>query len=220
MNTGFNTDVDHQGRVFHVQTEDKGLDNPVVESLLYCKGEIVISRRSSYEELAGSPDYSEAEVQHRMEMQHQALIRDIKNGKFDTEVQMPFGSKIVTNRSFDDVVIAFLNEMVEEQRIRIEMLDHQVLFAGTRPTLRLKVMDAAEQPVPAAQVRIRLVTEPDGQRELFAAATDDEGFLEASFEIPDNDVEGVLLRCEADLQGRHAELTQQVRPGGGSAQLP
>ena len=73
MITGYNTDVEHQGRAFHVQTEDKGLDNPIVETLIYCGGEILTSRRSSYEQLVGTERYSEEEVQRRMEAQHQGL---------------------------------------------------------------------------------------------------------------------------------------------------
>jgi len=30
MITGFNSDIEYGGKVFHVQTEEKGLDNPVV----------------------------------------------------------------------------------------------------------------------------------------------------------------------------------------------
>ena len=32
MVTGFNTDVEHAGRVYHVQTEDKGAGNPLIET--------------------------------------------------------------------------------------------------------------------------------------------------------------------------------------------
>ena len=59
MMTGFNTDVDFEGRIFHVQTEDKGVDNPVVESLVYSGGEIVTSERSSYQDLLQSEEYSD-----------------------------------------------------------------------------------------------------------------------------------------------------------------
>src|SRR5471032_17484 len=38
--TGFNTDIKHSGKVYHIQTEDKGLQNPYVESLVYVGGEI------------------------------------------------------------------------------------------------------------------------------------------------------------------------------------
>ncbi len=34
MVTGFNTDVQHDGKIYHVQTEDKGVDNPLIEIVL------------------------------------------------------------------------------------------------------------------------------------------------------------------------------------------
>src|ERR1700752_217149 len=118
MITGFNTDVEYEGRVFHVQTEDKGRDNPVVESLVYSGGEIVASRRASYAELARSESYSEAEVLKRMEAQHQVLIRDIRHGRFDPEGPRPFGSDIVSNRSLDEVILDFLAQEATVERIR------------------------------------------------------------------------------------------------------
>ena len=55
MITGANTDVEYEGRTYHVQTEDKGRENPVVESLIYCQGEILGTRRHDYtEEMAES----------------------------------------------------------------------------------------------------------------------------------------------------------------------
>ena len=54
MITGFNTDITCEGQVFHIQTEDKGLANPIIETLVYTGGEIVCARKSSYAELAES----------------------------------------------------------------------------------------------------------------------------------------------------------------------
>ena len=51
MITGFNTDVKHKNRVFHIQTEDKGEANPCVESLVYVGGEILATKRTSYAEI-------------------------------------------------------------------------------------------------------------------------------------------------------------------------
>ena len=48
MITGFNTDIKHGSRVFHVQTEDKGMENPFVESLVYVGGEIIASKKTPY----------------------------------------------------------------------------------------------------------------------------------------------------------------------------
>ncbi len=49
--TGFNTDIEHDGVIYHVQTEDKGLDSPIILSLVYAGGTILASKRSPYEDL-------------------------------------------------------------------------------------------------------------------------------------------------------------------------
>ncbi len=51
MITGYNTDVRHVEMVIHVQTEDKGRDNPFLESVIYVGGRAVTTKRSSYAEL-------------------------------------------------------------------------------------------------------------------------------------------------------------------------
>ena len=44
MITGFNTDIEHGGVVYHVQTEDKGFDTPIILSLVYAGGQVEITR--------------------------------------------------------------------------------------------------------------------------------------------------------------------------------
>ena len=212
MITGFNTDVDHGELVFHVQTEDKGRDNPVVESLLYCGGEIITSRVTPYADLGlddASPDEA---VQQRMERQHQALIRDICNGKFDTEGPKPFGHSIISNRSLDEVAVEYLNEHCAPESIKLEVIDRQVLLEGTRPALRFKITELPEdRPVAGAALRIKLITTSgDDPRELFSSITDDDGFLEASFDIPELPDEDTAIFCEVEIAGKQASYKQLI----------
>jgi len=81
--TGFNTDIRHGDRVFHVQTEDRGLGNPIVESLVYVGGQILLSKRSPYADLVidGKPD--EKAVKQLMDLQHRRIIEAIRRGRFD-----------------------------------------------------------------------------------------------------------------------------------------
>ncbi len=85
MFTGYNSEVEHDGTAFHVQTEDLGLDNPVVESRVYRGGEVVASVLTSYADLADSPDYSHERIQRRMQEQHQSLIEDLQMGRLEAE---------------------------------------------------------------------------------------------------------------------------------------
>ena len=82
MITGFNTDVKHRNRVFHIQTEDKGESNPYVESLVYVGGEILATKRTSYAEVIkeGRDDHA---VQDLMEQQHRTMIAAVQRGRFD-----------------------------------------------------------------------------------------------------------------------------------------
>ena len=93
MITGFNTDVKHKNRVFHIQTEDKGEANPYVESLVYVGGEILATKRTSYAEVvqSGRDDHA---VQDLMEQQHRTMIAAIQRGRFDGAnggIQVPEG---------------------------------------------------------------------------------------------------------------------------------
>lgn len=83
MITGFNTDIRHGDRVFHVQTEDRGAANPIVESLVYVGGQILLSKRSPYSDLVidGKPD--EKAVRQLMDLQHRRIIEAIRRGRFD-----------------------------------------------------------------------------------------------------------------------------------------
>lgn len=79
---GFNTDFKYGGETYHVQTEDNGVGNPVVVTLLYFKGAILASRRTCYRELVGNPGF-EKDLQTLMKSQHKDLMRECISGAFD-----------------------------------------------------------------------------------------------------------------------------------------
>lgn len=82
MITGFNTDIEHNGVVYHVQTEDKGLDTPLILSLVYTGGEILASKRSPYEDLITS-GFDEALLAERLKRQHRLICAAINAGRID-----------------------------------------------------------------------------------------------------------------------------------------
>ncbi|HEY5998936.1 MAG TPA: hypothetical protein VI078_06475, partial [bacterium] len=85
MVPGFNTDFKYRGQTFHVQTEDNGTANPVVVSLLYHKGAILASRKTSYRELLEKPDCTER-LKEMMKAQHKALMKELLAGAYDEKI--------------------------------------------------------------------------------------------------------------------------------------
>ncbi|HKQ51870.1 MAG TPA: hypothetical protein VJT74_05840 [Pyrinomonadaceae bacterium] len=82
MITGFNTDVEHDGVVYHVQTEDKGLRSPLILSLVYVGGTILASKRTPYEDLI-SAGYDEKKLAERLNRQHKLICAAIHAGRIE-----------------------------------------------------------------------------------------------------------------------------------------
>jgi hypothetical protein len=101
MITGYNTDVRHREVVFHVQTEDKGVANPFIESLVYVGGQVLATRRASYAEiLAEGKD--EKEIIALMDHQHRTMIAAIRHGKLDARLaELEAGRKTGAHASFE-----------------------------------------------------------------------------------------------------------------------
>jgi hypothetical protein len=80
--TGFNTDIEHDGVVYHVQTEDKGLDSPIILSLVYSGGTILASKRSPYGDLI-EQGFSDELLAERLKRQHRLICAAIHSGRIN-----------------------------------------------------------------------------------------------------------------------------------------
>ena len=82
MITGFNTDVEYDGVVYHVQTEDKGLQTPFILSLVYTGGAILASKRSPYQDLIAR-GFDEAILAQRLSRQHKLICAAVHAGRIE-----------------------------------------------------------------------------------------------------------------------------------------
>ena len=80
--TGFNTDIPHAGVTYHVQTEDKGLDTPLILSLVYVGGAIIASKRTNYEDLIAE-GFDEKVLAERLQRQHKLICAAIRAGRVE-----------------------------------------------------------------------------------------------------------------------------------------
>jgi hypothetical protein len=84
MIPGFNHNIVHRGNVYHVQTEDLGLQNPLVSTHLFLGGNVLATRRTSYAEIARHAD-ADARIRKLMQDQHKEMLRQLIRGAFDRE---------------------------------------------------------------------------------------------------------------------------------------
>ena len=81
---GFNNNVRHRGRIFHIQTEDSGVKNPRIVTHLFADGgRIIKTTRTEYAEHITRPDM-QAFVRSLMKEQHKAMFTALRMGELDT----------------------------------------------------------------------------------------------------------------------------------------
>ena len=85
---GFNHNIKHKGRIFHIQTEDSGPKNPHIITHLFVGGNILASKKTQYADLVAQQDY-EKTVRSMMEEQHKQMLRNLVNGVFDAVDSAP-----------------------------------------------------------------------------------------------------------------------------------
>src|ERR1700692_3083924 len=80
---GYNDNVRHKGKVFHIQTEDSGVKYGRIMTHLFTDGgQILKSVKTSYAEDTGNERRGDI-VREMMKQQHKAMFISLRDGKFD-----------------------------------------------------------------------------------------------------------------------------------------
>ncbi len=100
MVVGFNHNIRYRGEIFHVQTEDGGVKNPFIVTLLYRGGSIIASKKTGYSDII-KIEMLEKVVEELMQEQHKEMLRRLKAGEFD-ERSFPAESQTAETRKPQD----------------------------------------------------------------------------------------------------------------------
>ena len=202
MITGHNTDVRYGDVVLHVQTEDKGMTNPCIESLIYYGGQVVVAKRGSYSELV-EEGKGEEEIMALMDHQHRTMIKAIQAGKFDEKIRafIPDKAKVPqresrettttfdmsadSGRTLDQVILEYLTSEAEQEQLVLVMEDDPQIVSGTALELALRTRSSRTgNPIIGAKVNIKMISTFGGPRTLGQGETDGEGLLRVPVDIP------------------------------------
>jgi hypothetical protein len=88
---GFNNNVRHRGRIFHIQTEDSGVRFPRIVTHLFADGgRIVKTTRTDYSEHVEKSDMAVV-VRGMMKEQHKGMFAALRAGELDTLLEQVCG---------------------------------------------------------------------------------------------------------------------------------
>ena len=211
MITGFNTDIKHNEKVYHIQTEDKGLSNPYIESLVYVGGEILASKKTSYAEQAKAGAIDDKWIGGLMEQQHRTMIAAIKRGRFDgpadatkTSAGSPatrptLGDQLVPARTeaglessppveektLDQVIIDYLASEAESEHLELSLMNTVEFYSGSPIELRVATRKSLSQnPIAAAAIEVKVISTIEAPRVIFKGKTAADGTVTVRCTIP------------------------------------
>lgn len=209
MITGFNTDIKHNEKVYHVQTEDKGVGNPYIESLVYVGGEILASKKTSYAEQLKAGGIDDKWIGGLMEQQHRTMIAAIKRGRFDAPADVTKSTpkstlaegdlavdeagketrsaplEIDDEKTLDQVIIDYLASEAESEHLELSLISQTDFFAGAPLELRVAARKSLSQsPIPAAAIEVKVISTVEPPRVIFRGKTAADGTAVIRCTIP------------------------------------
>jgi hypothetical protein len=191
---GFNTDIRVGKAVFHVQTEDRGAGNPVIDTTIYTQGRVVHKRATSYKDFMNSPDFNDGALRQRLEEQHRAIIDELRSGK------LQFGAGAappVTETAGGGINVTLLNP--------------GSWLAGGTASLKIEVK-SQKTGKPVHDAKVEVAMEGATRPLSFSAMTNSAGLAELSFPMPRLGPGGADLVIRASAPAGLDESRYSLRP--------
>lgn len=189
---GFNTDVPVGKTVYHVQTEDRGPNNPVIDTTIYVGGRVLAKRTTSYRDFLSSPDFNDSELHAQLERQHQQLIEEVRTGQLSEMAEM----------------------QVSQAGISVHLLNPGTFMVGTTAMLRVGVTErASKKPLRDATVRAHIQA-GTAQPVQLEAKTNAQGQAEIQLPLPRLGPGGAELVVQAFAGNHRDEIKYSLRRKG------
>jgi hypothetical protein len=85
---GYNTNVRHKGKLYHIQTEDSGVKHPHIITHLFADGgRIIASKKTNYAQYLGTEKLAEV-VKKLMQEQHKAMFIALRDCVYDEDDEL------------------------------------------------------------------------------------------------------------------------------------
>lgn len=112
---GYNHNIPHRGRLYHVQTEDSGAEKAHIFTHIFFDGTIIGSKKVEYRDKLGEDDL-DAIVVGLMQDSHKSMIRSLRNGEFDAKIVATIGEHPVEDNRAQNEIPPAAPEPVRRER--------------------------------------------------------------------------------------------------------
>jgi hypothetical protein len=197
---GHNTNLSVDGSPYHVQTEDRGVENALIDTTVFCRGRVLYRRTNNYFDLLPLSPGSEEALKLRLDEQHRAVLEEIRSGALH----------LASPPSLVDSKAAALAPAVPHPELALELTNPRTWLSGKHATLQVSVRDKRSgNPAPGAKVTARV----EGSAEPFERSVDagPHGQVLLDFDMPRLGSGDAALVIEASRGAARGTLRFQLR---------
>jgi hypothetical protein len=197
---GHNSNVKAGDATFHVQTEDRGTTNALIDTTVYFYGRVLHRRTNNYFDLLPLNPDNEQALKLRLDQQHHAVIEEIRTGAL--HLALPREEK-------DSVPAGAPNAASVHGTLSVELINAKTWLSGKRALLRVAVRNGSQQAVSGATVRAHV----DGATPVteFSIQTNGSGHAQLEFDMPRLAAADAALVIEASHGNAKGHLRFQLR---------
>ena len=173
MQFGHNTNVKVGDALYHVQTEDHGAAQALIETTVYQQGRLVHKRTFAYKDLLPLNAAKEAALKQRLDTQHHAVMEELKTGKLN--LAMP-----AAKQGENSAVAKTLPG--EGPKLSLRIQNPKDWLKGGHASLKVRVTDELSNPIAKARVNAKM--EGAARPLEVGGLTDEDGSTSLEFDMP------------------------------------
>jgi hypothetical protein len=228
---GHNTNVSVGGITFHVQTEDRGIANALIDTTVHCRGRVMHRRTNNYFDLLPLDSAREHALRQRIDHQHHAVLEEMRSGKLHLPPPPPEPPprQAVGAALAEPPAVTHSTPPLAQPapplhpsgprpasrplaapaptHLKLELLNKKDWLRGNKASLQILVRDATSHTISGANISVR-VDAASGPVE-FLASSDAEGRASLDFEMPRLSSGGIALH----ILGTYGSARGQLRFG-------
>jgi len=201
---GHNTNVKVGETTFHVQTEDRGATNALIDTTVYFHGRVLHRRTNNYFDLLPLNAKNEQALKQRLDEQHRTVVEELRTGALrlplPQETKSPAGASVSNAAAVPKV-------------LTLVLINSRTWLAGKRATLDVSVQNRESgEAVNHARIVARVEGAADSKE--FKTETGIDGRAQLEFDMPRVSGAEPALVIEAmhgDAKG-HLRFQLRARP--------
>jgi len=189
---GFNTDIKHDGTVYHVQSEAREHEL-LLQTQVFVRGRCIGKRATSYADTASGSGFTDQQKEGTLRDQHRLVLDAIRDGRLES---------VFDRRETTESLSAI-------KELDVQWLNAESVHSDRELLLRLRVTDDGNG-IEGARLTVRFVR-PDAAPFYAQVATGSDGDAEMKIDVDESSLPDSAILVQASYSGRTATRKFQLR---------